>query len=121
MTWSFLSSVFSFTPKTAQRVPVPTGSTTILTAVVKGIFLVERFLVYAEDNGFEVVARRSGDNDFLGARGNVRLIGENLHTVTADDEANTITVDGKVLKIYAEKDAKDLPWGKLGRCPQERR
>ncbi len=36
------------------------------------------------------------------------------HTVTADDEAGTITVDGKVLKIYAEKDAKDLPWGEIG-------
>ena len=40
-------------------------------------------------------------------------IGENLHTVSADDEAGTITVDGKTLKIYAEKDAKDLPWGAL--------
>ena len=35
-------------------------------------------------------------------------IGENLHTVTADDEKGTITVDGKTLTIYAEKDAKDL-------------
>ena len=41
-------------------------------------------------------------------------IGENLHTVSADDEANTITVDGKTLQIYAEKDAKDCPWGDLG-------
>ena len=41
-------------------------------------------------------------------------IGENLHTVTADDEKGTITVDGKEIKIYAEKDAKDLPWGKIG-------
>ncbi|MCR5427262.1 MAG: type I glyceraldehyde-3-phosphate dehydrogenase [Lachnospiraceae bacterium] len=41
-------------------------------------------------------------------------IGEGLHTVTSDDEANTITVDGKTLQIYAEKDAKDCPWGKLG-------
>ncbi len=41
-------------------------------------------------------------------------IGDNLHTVAADDEAGTITVDGKTLKIYAEKDAKDLPWGDLG-------
>ncbi|MDE6709585.1 MAG: type I glyceraldehyde-3-phosphate dehydrogenase, partial [Oscillospiraceae bacterium] len=41
-------------------------------------------------------------------------IGEGLHTVTADDEKNTITVDGKTLQIYAEKDAKDCPWGKLG-------
>ena len=41
-------------------------------------------------------------------------IGEGLHTVSADDEAGTITVDGKTLKIYAEKDAKDLPWGEIG-------
>ncbi len=40
-------------------------------------------------------------------------IGENLHTVSADDEAGTITVDGKVLKIYAEKDAVNCPWGEL--------
>ena len=36
------------------------------------------------------------------------------HTVSADDEAGTIPVDGKVLKIYAEKNAADLPWGELG-------
>ena len=36
------------------------------------------------------------------------------HTVVADDEANTITVDGKVLKIYAEKDAANCPWAELG-------
>ncbi len=36
------------------------------------------------------------------------------HTVTSDDEANTITVDGKVLNIYAEKDAANCPWGELG-------
>ena len=41
-------------------------------------------------------------------------IGEDLHTVSADDEAGTITVDGKVLKIYAEKDANDLPWSEIG-------
>ncbi len=40
-------------------------------------------------------------------------IGENIHTVSADDEAGTITVDGKVLKIYAEKDAVNCPWGEL--------
>ncbi len=41
-------------------------------------------------------------------------IGENLHTVEADDEAGTITVDGQTLKIYAEKDAANCPWGELG-------
>ena len=35
-------------------------------------------------------------------------------TVSADDEAGTITVDGKTIKIYAEKNAADLPWGKIG-------
>ncbi|MBQ7718126.1 MAG: type I glyceraldehyde-3-phosphate dehydrogenase [Clostridia bacterium] len=33
-------------------------------------------------------------------------------TVSAGEDS--ITVDGKTIKIYAEKDAKDLPWGKLG-------
>ena len=34
--------------------------------------------------------------------------------VTADDEAGTITVKGKTIKIYAEKNAADLPWGEIG-------
>ena len=41
-------------------------------------------------------------------------IGEGLHTVSADDEAGTITVDGKTLKIYKEADANNCPWGELG-------
>ncbi len=41
-------------------------------------------------------------------------IGENLHTVAADDEAGTITVDGKTLKIYAMANAAELPWGEIG-------
>ena len=41
-------------------------------------------------------------------------IGENLHTVEADDDANTITVDGKTLTIYKEADASKLPWGEIG-------
>ena len=32
--------------------------------------------------------------------------------VTAGEDS--ITVDGKTVKIYAEKDAKDLPWGEIG-------
>ena len=32
--------------------------------------------------------------------------------VTAGEDS--ITVDGKTIKIYAEKDAKDLPWGQIG-------
>ena len=41
-------------------------------------------------------------------------MGENLHTVSADDEAGTITVDGKTLKIYAKANAAELPWGEIG-------
>ncbi len=33
-------------------------------------------------------------------------------TVSAGEDS--ITVDGKTIKIYAEKDAKDLPWGEIG-------
>ena len=39
-------------------------------------------------------------------------IGENLHTVEAGEDS--ITVDGKTIKIYAEKNAADLPWGEIG-------
>ena len=34
-------------------------------------------------------------------------------TVSADEEAGTITVDGKTIKIYKEKDAVNLPWKEL--------
>ncbi|HNW86390.1 MAG TPA: type I glyceraldehyde-3-phosphate dehydrogenase, partial [Candidatus Limiplasma sp.] len=37
--------------------------------------------------------------------------GENKHTVSAT--ADSIIVDGKEIKIYAVKDAKEAPWGKL--------
>ena len=39
-------------------------------------------------------------------------IGENKHTVEATEDS--IIVDGKEIKIYAIKDAKDCPWGKIG-------
>ena len=39
-------------------------------------------------------------------------IGENKHTVEATE--NSIIVDGKEIKIYAIKDAKDCPWGEIG-------
>ena len=38
-------------------------------------------------------------------------IGENKHTVEATEDS--IIVDGKEIKIYAVKDAKDAPWGEL--------
>ena len=41
-------------------------------------------------------------------------IGENKHTVEGNDENGTITVDGKVITIYAQADASQLPWGELG-------
>ena len=37
---------------------------------------------------------------------------EKAETVVAGEDS--ITVDGKTIKIYAEKDAKDLPWGEIG-------
>ena len=39
-------------------------------------------------------------------------LGENLHTVEATEDS--IVVDGKEIKIYAEKDANNCPWGTLG-------
>ena len=39
-------------------------------------------------------------------------IGDNLPTVEATEDS--IIVDGKEIKIYAEKNAADAPWGKLG-------
>ena len=38
--------------------------------------------------------------------------GENKHTVEATEDS--IIVDGKEIKIYAIKDAKDCPWGEIG-------
>ena len=34
-------------------------------------------------------------------------------TVSANDEEGTITVNGKTIKIYSEKDAANCPWKKL--------
>ena len=39
-------------------------------------------------------------------------IGENKHTVEATEDS--IIVEGKEIKIYAIKDAKDCPWGEIG-------
>ncbi len=39
---------------------------------------------------------------------------EFAESVFADDEAGTITVNGKTITIYKEKDAINLPWGKIG-------
>lgn len=39
-------------------------------------------------------------------------MGEGKHTVTVGDDS--ITVDGQTIKIYAEKNAADLPWGEIG-------
>ena len=35
------------------------------------------------------------------------------HDICANDEEGTITVDGKTIRIYAEKDANNCPWKKL--------
>ena len=66
--------------------------------------------------GYEVVAI----NDLTSPKMLAHLLkydtaqGRYNHEVSADDEAGTITVDGKTLKIYAEKDAANCPWGELG-------
>ncbi len=66
--------------------------------------------------GYEVVAI----NDLTSPKMLAHLLkydtaqGRYEHEVSADDEAGTITVDGKTLKIYAEKDAANCPWGQLG-------
>mgnify|MGYP002749533965 CR=1 FL=1 len=39
-------------------------------------------------------------------------IGEGKHTVEAGEDS--ITVDGKKITIYSEKDAANLPWGQIG-------
>ncbi len=39
---------------------------------------------------------------------------EHAETVSANDEEGTITVCGKTIKIYAEKNAADLPWKEIG-------
>ena len=44
-------------------------------------------------------------------KGYCGVMGENLHTVEATDDS--IIVDGKEIKIYAEKDAANCPWSAL--------
>ena len=39
---------------------------------------------------------------------------EHAETVSADDEAGTITVCDKTIRIYKEKEAANLPWGEVG-------
>ena len=45
-------------------------------------------------------------------KGYCGVIGEGLHTVEATEDS--IVVDGTKIKIYAEKNAADCPWGELG-------
>ncbi len=64
--------------------------------------------------GYEVVAI----NDLTDAKMLAHLLkydsaqGRYNHDVVAGDDS--ITVDGKTIKIYAEKNAADLPWGEIG-------
>ena len=39
---------------------------------------------------------------------------EHADTVSADDEAGTITVCDKTIRIYKEKEAVNIPWGEIG-------
>ncbi len=47
------------------------------------------------------------------SQGRYIALGEE-NQVTADDEAGTITVKGKTIKIYKEPDANNCPWGQIG-------
>ena len=38
---------------------------------------------------------------------------DHVGDITADDDAGTITVKGKTIRIYKEADAKNCPWGEL--------
>ena len=64
--------------------------------------------------GYEIVAI----NDLTDAKMLAHLLkydsaqGRYGHEVVAGDDS--ITVDGKTIKIYAEKNAADLPWGEIG-------
>ena len=66
-------------------------------------------------DGYEVVAI----NDLTSPKMLAHLLkydtthGRYKGKVTSDDEARTITIDGKTIKIYEEKDAANLPWGEL--------
>ena len=68
-----------------------------------------------EADGYEVVAI----NDLTSPKMLAHLLkydtthGRFSGKVTCDDEARTITVNGKTIKIYEEKDAANLPWGEL--------
>ena len=65
--------------------------------------------------GYEVVAI----NDLIAPKMLAHLLkydtthGRYKAKVEFDDEARTITVNGKTIKIYEEKDAANLPWGEL--------
>ena len=73
-----------------------------------------------EAEGFEIVAVNDLSKPSVLAyllkydstQGKIVQFGEE-DRITADDEAGTITVDGKTIKIYGERDARDLPWGEL--------
>ncbi|MBQ8893522.1 MAG: aldehyde dehydrogenase, partial [Clostridia bacterium] len=64
--------------------------------------------------GYEIVAI----NDLTDAKMLAHLLkydsaqGRYEHEITAGE--GEITVDGKTIKIYAEKNAADLPWGEIG-------
>ncbi len=67
-------------------------------------------------DGYEVVAI----NDLTDAKMLAHLLkydsaqGRYAKADTVVAKENSIVVDGKEIRIYAEKDAKDLPWGELG-------
>lgn len=68
-----------------------------------------------DDSNYEIVAI----NDLTDASTLAHLLkydsaqgSYKINSITSGE--GTITVDGKELKVYAQKDPKDLPWGELG-------
>ena len=69
----------------------------------ENIAITKKVVEYAHDHGVVVEAEL----------GKLAGVEDDVH-VAADDEAGTITVNGKTIRIYAEKDATNCPWGELG-------
>ena len=79
------------------------------------------FRQMSEADGYEVVAINDLTDPKMLAHllkydtaqgGFAGRIGEGKHTVEAGEDS--ITVDGKKITIYSEKDAANLPWGQIG-------
>ena len=68
-----------------------------------------------DDEDFEVVAINDLTSpDMLAYLLKYDSVQGGFHGHTVENDENSITVDGNQIRIYAEPDAKNLPWGELG-------